>query len=80
MLKSILGVFAGVFGLILRVMAIIALFSLGLLCLFTMLTIPFVWGGLLRLAGLAACAALIYGILRLSRDPDDSPPDDDFRN
>ncbi len=80
MLKSILSVFAGVFGLILRVMVIVALFSLGLLCLFTMLTIPFVWGGLLRLAGIAVCAALICGILRLSRDPDDTPPGDGFRN
>ena len=59
MLISILMVFSGAFGMIFRVMVIIAL------CF---------------LAGLLLCALAIFGILRLSRDPDDShPSDDDFR-
>ena len=79
MLKSILKVFTGAFGMIFRVMVIIALCFLAGYCLFSMMTMSFLWGGLIRLAGLLLCALAIFGILRLSRDPDDGPSDDDFR-
>ena len=80
MLKSILKVFSGAFGMIIRVMVIIGLCFLGGYCLFSMLARPFFWGGLIRLAGLLACGLAIFGILRLSRDPDDrGPSGDDFR-
>ena len=80
MLKSILKVFTGAFGMIFRVMVIIALCFLAGYCLFSMMTMSFLWGGLIRLAGLLLGALAIFGILRLSRDPDDDrPSDDDFR-
>ena len=80
MLKSILKVFTGAFGMIFRVMLIILLCFLGGYCLFSMLTMRFIWGGLIRLAGIAVCAFLVWDILRLSRDPDDDrPSEDDFR-
>ena len=80
MLKSILKVFSGAFGMIIRVMVIIGLCFLGGYCLFSMLARPFFWGGLIRLGGLLACGLAVFGILRLSRDPDDGrPSDDDFR-
>ena len=80
MLKSILKVFSGAFGMIFRVMVIIALCFLAGYCLFSMLARPFIWDGLIRLAGLLLCVLAVFGILRLSRDPDDShPSDDDFR-
>ena len=44
MLKSILKVFSGAFGMIIRVMVIIGLCFLGGYCLFSMLARPFFWG------------------------------------
>ena len=71
MLKSILSVFGGAFGLILRVMLIILLCFLAGYCIFYLLTMPFLWGGLVRLFGAAACVFLIRFLIRLGRDRDD---------
>ena len=78
MLKSILSVFTGAFGMILRVMGIILLCFLAGFCFFSMLTRPFLWDGAVRAAGIAACAFLIRFLIRLGRDEDDQP--DDFEN
>ena len=78
MFKSILSVFTGAFGMILKVMLIILLCFLAGYCLFSMLTMPFLWGGAIRTAGIAVCALLIRFLLRLGRDDDDQV--DDFEN
>ena len=78
MLKSILSVFTGAFGMILKVILIITLCFIAGYCLFSMITMAFVWGGLIRLAGIAACILVIRFLLRLGRE-DDSPAEDDFR-
>ena len=76
MLKSVLSVFTGAFGMIFRVMAIIVLCFLAGWCLFSMLAIPFVWGGAVRLAGIAGCVFVIRFLIRLGRDRDDDQGDD----
>ena len=78
MLKSILAVFSGAFGLLFKVMLIITLCFAGGFCFFSMLTVRFVWGGLIRLAAIAGCVGLIRFLLRLGRE-DDSPAEDDFK-
>ena len=70
MLKSILAVFTGAFGMILKVMLIICLCFVAGYCFFSMLTMSFVWDGLIRLAGIAACLAGVRFLLRLGRDED----------
>ena len=79
MLKSILSVFTGAFGMIFRVIAVILLCFLAGYCLFSMLTLPFVWDGAIRLAGIAACAFAIRLVLHLGVEKDDQPDDFDFR-
>ena len=71
MLKSILSVFTGAFGMILKVMLVILLCFLAGYCLFSMLTLPFVWDGVIRLAGIAACVLLVRFLIRLGRDEDE---------
>jgi hypothetical protein len=71
MLKSILSVFTGAFGMILKVMLVILLCFIAGYCLFSMLTLPFVWDGVVRLAGIAACVLLVRFLIRLGRDEDE---------
>ena len=71
MLKSILKVFTGAFGMIFRIILVIALCFTAGYCLFSMLTMSLIWGGVIRLAGIAACVLLILFLLRLGRDKDD---------
>ena len=71
MLKSILAVFAGAFGMILKVILVITLCFIAGYCLFSMLTIPFVWGGVIRTAGIAACILAIRFLIRLGREEDE---------
>ncbi len=78
MLRSVLSVFTGVFGMILKVMLIILLCFAAGWCFFSMLAMPFVPGGLIRLAAIAACALLIRFLLRIGREDDGQP--DDFEN
>ena len=75
MLKSILSVFSGALGMILKVMGVILLVFIAGYCLFSMLTMPFVWGGVIRTGVIAACAFLIRFLLRLGRDEDDGIDD-----
>ena len=78
MLKSILSVFTGAFGLCLMVILVITLCFIAGYCLFSMTTMAVGWCGLIRLAGIAACILVILFLLRLGRE-DDSPAEDDFR-
>ena len=71
MLKSILSVFAGAFGMILKVMLVIVFCFVAGYCLFSMLTMPFVWGGVIRTAGIAVCIFLIRFLIRLGREEDE---------
>ena len=71
MLKSILSVFAGAFGMILKVMLVIVFCFVAGYCLFSMLTMPFVWGGAIRTAGIAVCIFLIRFLIRLGREEDE---------
>ena len=77
MFRSILSVFTGAFGMILKVMLIILLCFLAGYCLFSMLTMPFVWGGVIRTAGIAVCVFLVRFLIRLGREDDQI---DDFEN
>ena len=70
MLRSILSVFTGAFGMIFRVMLIILLCFIAGYCFFSMLAVPFVWAGLVRLAGIAVCVLLVRFLIRSGRDDD----------
>ena len=78
-LKSVLKVFSGVLGMIFRYIIIVALCWLAAWFLGYILTMPFIWGGLIRLGGIAVCILLIRFLIRLGRDRDDSPAEDEFR-
>ena len=71
MLKSILSVFTGAFGMILKVILVITFCFIAGYCLFSMLTMPFVWGGVIRTAGIAGCILLIRFLIRLGREEDE---------
>ena len=66
-IKSMLKVFSGVFGMIFRYILIIGLCWLAAWFFGYILTMPFLWGGAIRL-------------IRLGRDDDDGPAEDDFRS
>ncbi len=78
MLRSVLSVFTGALGMILKVMLIILLCFVAGWCLFSMLAMPFIWDGLIRLAGIAVCVLLVRLLLRIGREDDSQP--DDFEN
>ena len=78
-IKSALKVFTGIFGQIFRVFLIIIFIGLGAWCIGYLLTMPFLWGGLLRLGGAAVCALIVRFLILLGREKDDVPPEDDFR-
>ena len=78
MLKSILKVFSGAFGMILKVILVIVLCFIAGYCLFSMLTMRFIWGGLIRLGIIAVCALLVRFLIHLGRE-DDTPVEDDFK-
>ncbi len=68
MLKSIMSVFNGIFGMILKVLlAILIVFGAGY-CLITFFMVPFIWSGVIRLAVIAAG---IYVFKLLIRPPKD---------
>ena len=69
--KSILKIFAGAFGMVLRVVLIIALCFLSAWCAGYILTMPFIWGGLIRLGIIAVCVFLIRFLIVLGREKDD---------
>ena len=79
MLKDILAVFAGTIGLIFKFILIIVLSAVGVYCLGTMFLVRFIWEGVYRLAGAAACVLVVVLLIRLGREKDEGPVEDDFR-
>ena len=79
MIKDILAVLGGTIGLILRFVLILVLSMVGVYCLGTVFFYPFFWEGLLRLAGTAACVLGVILLIRIGREKDDGPVEDDFR-
>ena len=74
--KSILKVLNTAFGMVLRIVLIIALCFISAWCTGYILTMPFVWGGLIRLGVIAVCILLIRWLLILGREKDDPVPPD----
>ena len=79
-IKSMLKVFSGVFGMIFRYILIIGLCWLAAWFFGYILTMPFLWGGAIRLIGIAVIVLVIRFLIRLGRDDDDGPTEDDFRS
>ena len=79
-IKSMLKVFSGVFGMIFRYILIIGLCWLAAWFFGYILTMPFLWGGAIRLIGIAVIVLVIRFLIRLGRDEDDGPTEDDFRS
>ena len=79
-LKSMMKIFSGIFGMIFRYIVIIGLCFLAAWFVGYILTMPFIWGGLIRLGGIALCALGVRFLIRLGRDKDDDlPAEEDFR-
>ena len=68
MLKSILSVFGGVFGMILKVLLAIGLVILTVYCLITVFTEKLWPGGLIRIAAIAGSVILFRWLIRPSKD------------
>ena len=80
-IKSLLKVFSGIFGMIFRYILIIGLCWLAAWFVGYILTMPFIWGGFIRLFGIGACILVIRFLIRLGRDKDeDTPAEEDFRS
>ena len=79
-IKSMLKVFSGVFGMIFRYILIIGLCWLAAWFFGYILTMPFLWGGAIRLIGIAVIVLVIRFLIRLGHDEDDGPAEDDFRS
>lgn len=69
MLKSILSVFKGAAGLILKVMLVLVLIFAAGYCVITMTMEPLIWGGLVRGAVAAVSVLLLVWLVR-RRDDD----------
>ena len=68
MLKSILSVFKGAAGLILKVMLVLVLIFAAGYCVITMLMEPLIWGGLVRAVIAAACVLVLVWLVRRRED------------
>ncbi len=68
MLKSILSVFGGAFGMILKVILAIALVIMVVYCLITLFTEKFIWGGAVRVAAIAGAVWLFRLLIRPPKD------------
>ena len=79
-LKSVLKIFSGIFGMIFRYIVIVGLCWLAAWFFGYILTMPFLWGGLIRLAGIGVCVLLVRFLIRLGRDKGDGPTEEDFRS
>ncbi|MCR5297039.1 MAG: hypothetical protein K6E17_06485 [Clostridiales bacterium] len=64
MLKSILSVFGGALGLILKFVLVIALFGVIGYCLVTLMMEPLLWGGLIRIGVIILAAAAFWWLVR----------------
>lgn len=79
MIGDILKFLGGAFGMIFKFILIIAFAAGGVYCFGTMFMFPFLWEGLTRLGICAACVLGIIGLLRIGREKDEGPTEDDFR-
>ena len=68
MLKSILAVFGGAFGMILKVLLAIMLVIVTVYCLITVFTEKFIWGGLMRVAAATGSVLLFKFLIRPPKD------------
>ena len=68
MLKSILSVFGGAFGMIMKVILAIGLVVLIVYCLITVFTEPFLWGGAVRAAVIIGSVWLFKLLIRPPMD------------
>ncbi len=68
MLKSILAVFGGAFGMIMKVILAIGLVVLIVYCLITLFTEPFLWGGAVRAVAIAGSVCLFRLLIRPPKD------------
>ena len=79
MIKDIFAFVGGAFGLIFKFILIIALSLAGVYCFGTSFMFPFIWEGAIRLGITAVCVLGVIGILRIGREKDEGPTEDDFR-
>ena len=79
MILEMLKVLGGAIGMIIKFILIIAMSLGGLYCLGTMFFLKFFTEGLIRLAIAAGCVLGIIGLLRIGREKDEAPTEDDFR-
>ena len=68
MLKSILAVFGGALGMILKVLLAIGLVGLTVYCLITLITEELFPGGLIRIAAIAGSVFLFRWLIRPPKD------------
>ena len=68
MLKSILAVFGGAFGMIMKVILAIGLVVLIVYCLITLFTEPFLWGGTVRAVAITGSVCLFRLLIRPPKD------------
>ena len=68
MLKAILSVFGGTFGMILKVLLVLGLIGIMGYCLITMMMEPFLWGGVIRLGAIAVAVLIFRWLIRPRED------------
>ena len=78
--KTLFSVLGGTTGLILRFMLAIGLMFLFVYCVFTMMRVPFLWEGALRLVGiLASGLGFIWLVGAFRKQDEDAEARDDRR-
>ncbi len=79
MIRGILALMGSALGMIIKFILIIALSLAGVYSFGTMFFYRFIWEGLIRLGITAACVLGVIGLLRIGREKDEGPAEDDFR-
>ena len=79
MIGEMLKVMGGALWLILKFILIIALSLGGVYSFGTLFMFPFFWEGASRLAISAGCVLGVFLLVRLGREKDEGPTEDDFR-
>ena len=79
MLKSILSMFGSLGVLIVRFMLAIGLVFLFGFCVFTIFSVPMVWGGILRLGGILAAGVGFIWLVGAFKKPEEDGDAEDER-
>ena len=79
MIGEMLKVMGGALWLILKFILIIAMSLGGVYCFGTLFMFPFFWEGATRLAISTGCVLGVFLLVRLGREKDEMPTEDDFR-